>query len=501
MALKRVPLLSGAYHNSSLIADAQRCVNVFPEKTFDPQSPVPVIHIQTPGSALYANADLASKVRCTYRTSIGTTYVVIGTNVYLLATNRALVQIGTVTDRPSQIIMADNGLVIVLVDGVSGWAIDMATNDFGIIIDASFYGADYVIFLDTFFAFNRPNTDQFYISLSMVDFALLTAGIAFDPLDIAAKAGNADPIVALAAVHRELWLIGELTTEVWAGSGAADFYFQLQQGAFIDHGCIAQFSVACMDTFSFWLMQDKQGKCIVVQAGGYQVKGISKPGLVAAFQKFTNVTDAIGGCFQILDHAFYVLAFPTDNVTYVYDITTGEWHQWAWVDANGVLNRHRFNCCMFGQGYNLIGDWETGKIWYLDPTIFVDGDPDDMETERPITRIRTYPHMLKDGARVIYNHLIIDMECGTIENDGDEDIDVDNPVPNPALVSMRWSDDRGKSFGNPLIQSAGVEGDYLKQISYWRLGQARDRVFEISWSSGFKTSLNGAFVETTPCQT
>ena len=32
MAVKRIPLLGGAYVTKGVIADAQRCVNLFPEK-------------------------------------------------------------------------------------------------------------------------------------------------------------------------------------------------------------------------------------------------------------------------------------------------------------------------------------------------------------------------------------------------------------------------------------------------------------------------------------
>lgn len=499
MAMDRVPLLSGAYQNKSLIANAQRCVNLYLEKNIDPKSPVPVTHYQTPGSALYANAGLARATRCTYRTTIGTAYVVVGPSVYFLASNGALILVGTIADRPSQVIMSDNGLSLVMVDGDEGWAIDLATNNFGQIIDPAFYGASHVTFLDTFYIFNRPDTNQFYISLSMATFAMLTGGTAFDPLDIAAKAGNADNIVALTAVHRELWLIGELTTEVWVGTGAADFYFQLQQGAFIDHGCIAPYSLASMDVFSFWLMQDKQGKCVIVQGGGYQVKEVSTPALVTDFQAYAVVSDAIGFCFQISDHAFYCIVFPTSNITYIYDVRTEQWSQWAWTDPDsGELNRHRANCCMFANGYNLIGDWETGILWRLDAALFVDGDPNDPLIEVPIVHTRTFPHLLGNGERVSYTQFIIDMECGTTTvqpAEGQTNLDV------APQISLRWSDNRGRSYGNAVMQNAGAQGDYIRQISFWRLGMARDRMFEISWSSPFYTTLNGAFVSYEPHET
>ncbi len=573
----RVPLTGAPYTERSLISSAQRCINLYAENnSSDNQAPVPVTYYPTPGSTLYAQAPLVRETRCTYRTSLGTAYVVIGPNVYFLASNRSLILIGTITDRQSQVYMSDNGLAVVIVDGVSGWVIDITTNDFAQIIDPSFYGADFTLFLDTFFVFNRPDTNQFYISLSMVNFALLsgtaigtgtittpgtlytngtynnvsltggtgsgataditisgasvtnvsilsigvgyivgdilsanssdiggtgsgfaytidTFALAFDPLDIAAKAGSADPIVGISTVHNELYLIGELTTEVWIGSGAADFYFQKQQGAYIDHGCIAQYSIASQDVSIFWIMQDKQGKAIVVRAAGYEISEISTPAIVQEFKSYVTLTDAIGFCFQIDGHPFYCLTFAQANKTWLYELKTGLWCEWNWMDENGNLNRSRANCCMFAYGENLIGDWETGILWKLDSTIYTDGNPDNILVPSPIPRIRTFPHMIRNGERINYVQFVADIECGTADSDLDPDL-----AETLLNLNLRWSDDRGKTFGNYVQQSFGLGGDYLKQPSWWRLGMARDRIFELSWSAPIKTALNGAFVEMSP---
>ena len=68
----------------------------------------------------------------------------------------------------------------------------------------------------------------------------------------------------------------------------------------------------------------------------------------------------------------------------------------------------------------------------------------------------------------------------------------------PATVYLSCSDDRGKTFGNPVGQTMGTTGEYLTSISWWRLGMARDRVFQLSWSDPIKTALSGAFVDALP---
>jgi hypothetical protein len=71
-------------------------------------------------------------------------------------------------------------------------------------------------------------------------------------------------------------------------------------------------------------------------------------------------------------------------------------------------------------------------------------------------------------------------------------------MPGPAnLISLRWSNDRGHTFGNPVTQSIGETGDYLTSLQWQRLGLARDRVWELSWSVPMLTVLQGAWIDAT----
>ena len=90
------------------------------------------------------------------------------------------------------------------------------------------------------------------------------------------------------------------------------------------------------------------------------------------------------------------------------------------------------------------------------------------------------------SSRVHYRNFIAEMESG-------------NGYLNQSTeVNLRWSDDRGKTYSNPVMQNLGQEGQYLTSIKWNRLGMARDRVFEIFWSVPTKTALSGAFVDALP---
>jgi hypothetical protein len=603
----RIPLASASYAGQSVIASGQECVNLYAESNanIDPQSPVPITYYQTPGSVLFVNPNVNAKVRGEYRTSVDTAYFVVGPSVFYLSYDAitqtpTAIQIGSIADTPSQVYFKDNGLCVVLVDGISGYVIDMASNAFSKIIDPNFYSSDFVDLLDTFFIFNNSGTNQFFISLSNASYGLLsstailagsitTAGAAytngtynnvaltggsgagatanitvagnavtavnivtggkgyaigdvlsanaadiggtgagfvwtfltpdsaFDPLDIAAKSGFNDPIVGLVVVHRELWLIGTLTSEVWVGTGAADFYFQEVQGAFINHGSSAAYSIASQDVLIFFLQQDQQGNGLVLQGQGYDVTEISTPRLVEEFKSYDTIADAIGFCFQISDHSFYALVFPIANKAWLYDLTTKQWLEWNWTDINGKLNRHRANCCMFAFGLILVGDFENGNILRLDPDIYTDYFP--ATPTGPITRIKTFPHITgKNYERVSYKNFDADIAPGTIEQgaletiqkqvylkgaDGSYLLGADgqlltgmDTIEVPPEIFLSWSDNKGVSYGNPVGQSMGKIGQYETTVSWNRLGMARDRVFKLQWSANLKTALNGGFVET-----
>jgi len=67
------------------------------------------------------------------------------------------------------------------------------------------------------------------------------------------------------------------------------------------------------------------------------------------------------------------------------------------------------------------------------------------------------------------------------------------PTP-PCQIFLKYSDDRGHSFGSPVGQPLGSLGEYLTTVTWNRLGYARDRVFSLEWSCPRPTALQGAFV-------
>lgn len=482
----RIPLNGGAYTARSLIANAQRCVNLFPEQNpGDTNPPAPVTYYPTPGLVnLIRPTTVAGNFRGMWRTSNGSLIVCVGTQVMFvdLVINVGVIVMGTIPAGTTPVSFSDNGVIGVLADGTAqGYWWQIGNNPvLTPIVDAAYYPTDFVAYLDGFFIWNRKSTNQFFVSPS---FWNGTAPL--DPLDVASKIGGPDQIISVASIHRELWIIGQFTTEVWFNSGGLDFPFERLPGVFLDHGMLRGYTLAQADVSLFWLSRDRQGQMIVYQTDGYAVKRVSTHAIELEFQSYADTNDAIAFAYQQEGHVFVVFTFPSADKTWVLDLATGLWHERMWLDDNGV--EHRWRACCAINAYNMIvaGDHSNGKLYKLDLDVYTDDGA-------PIRRIRSTPHVAKNGKRISYDSFAADMEVGTPPASQDSD--------DPQLM-VRWSDTRGASWGDTVVMPFSQTGDYLRQMNLQRLGIARDRVFEISWSFAYKTALQGPWVTVTPAET
>lgn len=495
--MPRIQLLGGAYESRSLIASAQRCVNLYPEvNPRDSQSPV--THYPRPGLRALARAAGGGTVRGLYRASTGQGYCVIGQGFYSISPGWALTLLGTlVTPLTTPVSMVDNRQELVIVDNSSlGYSYNLTTGIFSQITDPTgiFQGGTKVDYIDTFLLFNSPGTNQFVSTLSNQ--------LVFDGLYFASKVGYPDTLATLIVSNHYIYLIGQLKTEVWYNAGNPQFPFALLPGVYYEHGTVAPWSVSAQDGRVYLLHQDLQGQGIVIAFQGYSAKRISNHALEYAIRRMAasgSIADAIGYCYQTDGHVFYTLTFPTGNQTWTYDESTEQWHQRAWSDANGNLNRDRTNCCANINSTIVVGDWENGTLYALDPAVYED-QVAPLGAPSPITRIRSFPRLNEatfnfgapgfsrdiswDGKRIAYDSFELDLQCGAGALDS---------AGNPPLVQLRYSDDRGMSWSNYIAQSAGAPGVYNTWPVWRNLGTARDRVWEVSYSFAGECALQGAW--------
>ncbi len=465
--MPQIQLVQGAYEARSVIANAQRCINLYPElNTKDAE--VPYTHYCTPGLTTLAQGPVA-EVRQLYTASNGLLFAVIGNLVYYVPDTFILQPLGAINTQSGLVSMYDNKFDLIILDGSTfGWSINLTTLVFAVFNPANFVGGNQVRYIDTFLVSSTQNAN-----IQASDSNATT----YTPLALATMTGDADQLQIIDVVHKEIWSFGRRTTEVWSNAGAFPFPFQPIPGVFLQHGIAALRSLAKWGLNIFFLSQDNNGEALVMMGTAYKADIISTPAISDAIGKYETISDAVGFCYQQGSHIFYVLTFPTADHTWVYDLSTQLWHERAWLDTNGQMHRHRANCVAFAYGKTICGDWQNGKLYNWDLNVYKDdGDP--------IIRLRSFPHLVSSLDRISYKQFIADIEVGT-------DLD---PEDDP-MLSLRWSDNRGVSFGNIIQQSLGKTGQYQTIPAWNRLGFARDRVFELSWTASAATALNGAFVD------
>lgn len=459
----QIPFARQAYRLRSLPVSAQRCLNLYPELAGQDGKEEVVLY-GTPGLASFATAG-SGLVRGVHVMD-GVLYVVSGTTLYSVSSAGTATSLGTVAGA-WRCAMADNGTQLVITDGS-------------------------IAFLDQYFIFGPSTTGYVYsvagglTAIADADFATagdgsfflsaLADGATYDALDFASAESAPDDIVRVFVDHRELWLFGESSIEVWYNSGAADFPFERISGALMERGCAAKWSVAKADNSVFWLGDD----LIVYRAAGYQPQRISTHAIEYAIKGYSDVSDAFAYSYADEGHTFYALTFPTGKATWVFDASTGLWHERSYyISATGTHTRHRANCYAKAYGKHIVGDYEDGSLYELDLDTYADaGDT--------IQRIADSPPIHSENLAVFMGKLQVDVESGAGLTSGQGE--------DPQAM-LQWSDDGGRTWGNEHWRSMGRIGEYLRRVIWRRLGRFRTRIFRLTITDPIKIAIIGAFAD------
>lgn len=468
--MPQIPFVGASYRERSSNLDCQACINLFPVLGESGTAKAIKALYGTPGRRPLVSAPDGAVRGMRDPTATSDGIVVIGSTVYRLSTAFALTAVGTIDNLSTPVKIDDNGLQAVIVTGPNGYTLNLLTNMVTQINDPAFYGADNVDFLNTYAIFNRPDTNQFYISGSNA--------ITFDALDFATAESNYEPIVNFIVNHDEIVFFKQTVMEIWRASGNADFPFARDTNAAIEHGLAARDSVAAADNTVFWLGQNDEGGGIVWRLNGYTPQRVSTDAIEFAIASYSTIADAVAYSYQQEGHTFYVLTFPTGNATWVYDIATQLWHQRGYLDpVTGTLGRDRSNSHMYFNGKHVVGDYQNGNLRTLDLDYYLDGND-------PMPAIRAASHIATgDYGWIVHNRLQVDIEAGVGLNTG-QGID--------PQAWLDWSDDGGKTWSNSHSASMGAQGQYASRLRWNRLGRARDRVYRMTISDPVKRVILGA---------
>ena len=494
-----VDWIAQSYTTNSPPLNASRCVNMFAEQEIqDAKSKAPVGIFMHPGTSPFASLTGDWTSVQAFDVMGGEVYALTMRNLYKIDDRGNATWLGPTQVSENGVSVANNGETIVWVDGYSGWSYS-AAHGVNQINDPQFYPANTVVYYDTYFAFDRKGTQQFFLSPAQWDGVSAfvnsgdTTGKSWTVEQIASKEATSDLAVALTNSHEQLFVCGEKRIEVWydAGNAAPQFPLQRSYGALIQRGLIAPYALVLEDNTVFFLGDD----LIFYRLNGFVPERQSNHAIEAQWQRYAGHQYTRAFSYTLMGHKFIVLNFPIAMRTWVLDLSTKRWHEReSWIDGNAdsSVGRWRVNCVLNNsssiESYPeiLFGDWLTPTVAQLNTETFT-------EFGSTMRALLIGPPIHNDRRRVFLKKFEIDVESGV----GEETYwnDTTTPADNP-LWRLSVSDDGGRTWSTLVKQrQIGRQGEYTKRLRWLKMGQSRQRLIKLECTDAVRRNIVGVYMD------
>jgi hypothetical protein len=487
-----------SYESRSIYADCQRTVNLFPEALESGTGKSPAALYKVPGYNEFCELTSggAGSVKCIYTINdrlfaIVDAMATAVSGLYEVQSDGTSALIATMTQltggNSADFTMCSDGsqLLVGADRAISGTATGLMT-----CIDLTTFAVTSIAAPECHIVSFHP--DGYFLGIDKLTRKLYISALfdatSWDLLDTAVVATDGT-VLQMLVDHLEVWIFCDTKTLIYQNTGNADFPFEPVRGATIETG-IMGYTACRMDNTVFWLGRDERGHSIVWRANGYTPVRVSNHAV--EYMVDNAVADPADGgmwawTYQEDGHQFYVLeVFQTTNTaSFVYDAATNLWHERSRLDGVGAAIPLLMYGHAFVWGKHIIGGANSSdQVLYDMSRAYFDYAGTD------ICWLRRAPHLSNEMKRNYYHSLMVDFATGIGGGGGP------TGVANQT-ISLRWSDDGGRTWSSYLTATLGAAGAYKTRVRWNRLGMARDRVFEVSGNEAGKICIVDAFLEVT----
>lgn len=249
-------------------------------------------------------------------------------------------------------------------------------------------------------------------------------------------------------------------------------------GGAIKVGVSSPNSISEIDNTVIWVGHDDHGQGIVYKLDGFTPIRVSTEPIERRIQGVSDISDLYAWSYQEEGHFFYVLTGGDLDCSLVLDLTTGLWHERAYLSSSGNFQQHLGSCHIFAFGKHLVGSRLDGKIYEMSLDL-LDDDGDS------IARERVYTHIVDEMRRIRQNSLEIGFETGVGLQSGEGA----NPV-----VTLEISRDGARTWSDPIEAPIGRIGEYRTRVRFRRLGVSEQTTYRIRFSDNVKVAITGSYL-------
>lgn len=449
-----IPLAGPTYASRSTSVSAQHTKNFYIEA--DPQANEQAALMPFPGLKSFSSAGNGPiKGLQIYK---GTVYCVSGSELYSVNSVGVSTLIGTVNcgDRVSMV-EDDNNLVIAT-GTTKPYEYD-GTLTLG--TDADLPTANTVA---------EINDRVIYDDITGIAFADLNTPLTVNSANVLSTntRSGTNPCVAVVTHKQQVYAFCKKTIEVSYFTGTGTPPYSRVNNATQETGTEAPYTVTYNKDYIYYLGSDRN----VYQLSGFSSRPISNPAIGKEIENYETVSDAYGYCFNFDSQFFYLLSFPTEGHTWLFNQNVGIWTNLGYDVSGGASLISGYT---YAYGKHLVGDRRNPNIYELDFSTYTDnGDT--------IQRIRTTRSISgKDfgipGKRLFMSSLRLLIEPGQ------------SLVTAESQIIMQYSDDDGKTWSSERWLYIGDQGDNTYQIEWFGLGSFYKRMFRFIMSDAIKWVL------------
>jgi len=443
---------------------------------------------ESPISVVSENASC----RGLYTTSTGRVFTCFEGEVLEILEDGTWLQVTSIGLETSEVSFTDDGRHLVFCDGLTLWTVNLAG---GTVLTPTlpFTKPTKVLFSNSRIVCinngTEPVPDDDVNTKNRFYFTELLDANDWPVLNYASAESSADPIIGAEVREGEIWFFGPRSYEVWRADANPDLPFAKIGGSSTEIGCGAADSISSISGQVFWLGSSTAGQNVVFMSNGYNAQRVSTHAIEYALNSIGGLTsDARGFSYQQEGHTFYVLTLITGNRSFVYDLTSQQWHERSSRDQ--AINQENFWEVLyttFAFSRVLCGGLKNARLLELDLDKYTEWDG------RPIVRLQRGPITFQNLSQLFHTRFTVDMETGVGRQRGEPYLSgvQTGEAVNPELM-MRYSDDGGHTWSSQRKTSVGKVGQYLARAAFRRLGRSRERVYEISMSAPVKWHILGA---------
>lgn len=472
-----LPLPNQSYQTRSKPLSSQRLVNLYCETYQDSGVMKTKSLINTPGLKTFKDFVLTGSRSQGIRYFRTALIIVLGNKIYTIAesgTSNLIYDATTYESGSDDVDFTDNG---------QNMMITFASGNAYVI---NFYADVYSVLKITNQVFNENLAGSCaycagrffysYLETGTIGYSDLLDAQTWQSLNYFQCEDSPDKITKIMANNRDLLAFHPKGISFYYPTGGTDVIAK-NTNVFVDKGCEAKFSI-CVDSNIFYYLGIDG---VVYSLNGYTPQKISTPALENAIEGYSDFSNARASVYSQQGHRFYILKFPSDNKTWVYDINNGLWHErysYEYISNDLQENEWRGDyVCTAWNGKPYATDSFDGIVYSLDLDYGQDGT-------LPIVRKFVFPTLNNETKRAFYRRLKLDMDCGIGATE--------------TTIMLTYSDDGGYSWVSeawrPALNS-GNFGEYKKRVEWRSLGSSKERTFAVTISSIEKINVLAAYLD------